>query len=607
MRPAIALLLATPALHAASLSHDQIRTAVNRAIPVVQRATEGFYKTQECFSCHDHGLPMLAFRMAREHGIAVDEASAQKVAVKGLLKLPDLTSLDRAVQDNIIIDPAPSEGWGLIAADAAGLKPNLVTAVYARRLAAWQKPDGHWITFDARPPQSYSLITATAVALRAVQLYMPIQLRSEMNDRTARAKTWLLTAQPKTTEDYTFRLFGLYWAGAGAAERGKASRELLALQRADGGWAQLPRMQSDAYSTGEALVALAEAGMPVSDSAWQKGLQFLLPTQDDHGVWHVRSRMISPAPVSPPYFESGFPYAKDQFLSTDGACWAIMALSMALPRAAKPASPLPMTALAPKGVEPWMEKALFGTAADLKGALDGGLDPNSRTAEGTTLLMMVAHDAEKVKLLLARGADVRAKAKTGYTALMTASTYPGVTASLKMLVDKGGEARPGTGVLYNASPLFLAAFTGDRDAVKLLLSKGADVQRKMNMLGTFPNSALFVAASVGDVEMVNSLLAAGSDIRERDQDSLTALHWAVLADHPQVVKALVAHGAELNPVDRFGYTPLLYAAHVDFGDAETAKALLAAGADAKVKTKEGKTAAMLAQDYPQLRAALAGK
>jgi ankyrin repeat protein len=603
---ALGLLLAMPALHAASLSTDQIRAAVNRAIPVVQRGTEGFYKTQECFSCHNHGLPVITFRLAREHGIGLDEASAQKIAVKGLLKMPDLTSIDRAVQDNTIIDPA-GEGWALLAADAAGLRPNLVTAVYARRLAMWQKADGRWTTGDARPPQAHGSITATAVAMRAMQLYTPQQLRSEMNERMARAKTWLLAAQPRTTEDHSYRLFGLYWAGASVAERAKATKELLALQRADGGWGQLPRLQSDAYSTGEALVALAEAGMPVTDPAWQKGLQHLISTQDDHGVWHVRTRMLSPAPVSPPYFETGFPFAKDQFLSTDGACWAIMAMAMALPKTAKPAAPLPVAALAPKGVEPWMEKALFGTAADLKAALDGGLNPNSHTTEGTTLLMMTSHDAEKVRLLVARGADVRAKSKSGYTALMTATTYPGASASAKILLDKGAEARPGAGVLYNASPLFLAVFTGDRETVKLLLAKGADVQRKMNMLGFFPNSPLFLAATFDDVETLKILLDAGADVKEKDQDGLTALHWAVLCNHPQIVKTLAAHGADLNAVDRFGYTPLLYAAHVDFGDAETAKVLLTAGANAKVKTKEGKTAAMLAQDYPQIRAALAGK
>ena len=129
--------------------------------------------------------------------------------------MPDLASVDRAVDDTTIIDPALGEGWALIAAEAAGVKPNLVTSIYTRRIAAWQKADGHWATGDARPPQSHSLFTATAVAVRSMQLYMPRQLQKEAAERTARAKTWLLSAQPKTTEDYTFRLFGLNWAGAG--------------------------------------------------------------------------------------------------------------------------------------------------------------------------------------------------------------------------------------------------------------------------------------------------------------------------------------------------------------------------------------------------------
>jgi hypothetical protein len=56
----------------------------------------------------------------------------------------------------------------------------------------------------------------------------------------------------------------------------------------------------------------------------------------------------------------------------------------------------------------------------------------------------------------------------------------------------------------------------------------------------------------------------------------------------------------VNAVDRFGYTPLLYAADIDFGDAETATVLLQAGADPTAKHKSGKTALMLARDYPTL-------
>ena len=70
------------------------------------------------------------------------------------------------------------------------------------------------------------LFTATAVALRAMELYMPAPLGKETKERLARAKTWLLTAEPQSTEDFTFRLLGLHWAGATAGESSRAERDL---------------------------------------------------------------------------------------------------------------------------------------------------------------------------------------------------------------------------------------------------------------------------------------------------------------------------------------------------------------------------------------------
>jgi ankyrin repeat protein len=596
--------LSLAVVHAHAASPEQVRSAANRAIVTIQRGSTGFYKSQECFSCHDHALPMMALHVARQRGVPVDEAAASQVAAKGLMTMPNLSSIDRAVQDPFVIDPAPSDGWALVAADAAGVQPNLVTAVYARRIASWQRPDGHWPTGDARPPQSYSLFTATAVASRALALYMPVRVREETDQRLARARTWLLTAQPQSTEDYAFRLFGLYWAGASPDQLSGAARDLLALQRPGGGWAELPHMQPDAYSTGEALVALREAGeITVTDPAWQKGIQYLLSTQDGQGSWHVHTRQLSPAPVSPPYLESGFPYSHDQFISTDATCWASMALMLALPESRTSAQAQRLAALSPKGLQPWMETALFGTAAELKAQLDGGLDPNTATPDGTTLLMMAAHDADKVKLLVGRGADVRAKAKTGFTALMVATTYFGTADSVEQLLAHGAEASPGHGVLFNASPLFLAALAGDRENIDLLLAKGADPNRKMNLIGMFPTSPLFAAIGFGDTGVIQSLLKGGADIHEKDQDQMTALDWAVLANHRDAVETLLAGGADVNPVDRFGYTPLLYAASVDFGNAETATALLAAGADPKVKDKAGKTALSHARAYPHIQEA----
>jgi ankyrin repeat protein len=255
-------------------------------------------------------------------------------------------------------------------------------------------------------------------------------------------------------------------------------------------------------------------------------------------------------------------------------------------------------------VQPF-ETALFGTVAELKTRLDAGLDPNSKSAEGTTLLMMAAPDREKVKLLIDRGADVRVKAKSGFTALMAATTYTGSSESVKLLLEHNAEARPGDGVMFDASPLFFAAAAGDPDNISLLLAKGADPNRRMRLIGLFPTSPLLAAASFGDPAVVKALLAGGADIREKDNNSMTPLHWAVVTHHANAARALLAGGADVNAVDRFGYTPLLYAATIDFGDAETATALLAAGADPNVKDKSGKTALTQARNYPYLQAALA--
>jgi hypothetical protein len=101
------------------------------------------------------------------------------------------------------------------------------------------------------------------------------------------------------------------------------------MQQPDGGWSQLPTTGSDAYATGQVLFALSVAGkMSASDPVYRKGVDFLLNTQAADGTWRVKSRSI----WLQPYFESGFPYGQDQFISTAGTAWASMALSVAAPR-----------------------------------------------------------------------------------------------------------------------------------------------------------------------------------------------------------------------------------------------------------------------------------
>ena len=84
-------------------------------------------------------------------------------------------------------------------------------------------------------------------------------------------------------------------------------------------------METDSYATGQALFALNVAGkLPTTDPVYQKGVRYLLRTQAADGSWHVKSRSI----WIQPYFEGGFPYSHDQWISAAGTSWAAMALSL---------------------------------------------------------------------------------------------------------------------------------------------------------------------------------------------------------------------------------------------------------------------------------------
>ena len=197
---------------------------------------------------------------------------------------------------------------------------------------------------------------------------------------------------------------GLKWAGADRDTLQRLARELKAAQRPDGGWGAFAGRDSDVYATAQALVALREGGVGDIDPGWRRGVEYLLKAQAADGSWRLTSRLNPPAPLSPPYFDAGYPEGHDQFISMTAASWAVMALAYALPPT-RPVAPPPLPETLPSGVEPWVETIVFGSVADVRRLLDQGLNPNAATKSGgTTALMAAAPDAEKMKLLLDRGA-----------------------------------------------------------------------------------------------------------------------------------------------------------------------------------------------------------
>jgi len=184
------------------------RTAVERALPILQSSARDFVSKRSCFSCHHNALPILTLHMARNRGFAIDASALTSIEAATFSPLLGPDALDQSIQATGLSDPTPNDSFLLMAAASAGIERSLTTAVRARQLLSWQH-SGHWVTSDFRPPHSSSLFTATATAVRAIHFYAPDELNFEKQRAVAQAREWLRKTSPSSTEDAAFRRISL--------------------------------------------------------------------------------------------------------------------------------------------------------------------------------------------------------------------------------------------------------------------------------------------------------------------------------------------------------------------------------------------------------------
>ncbi|MBX6314270.1 MAG: hypothetical protein IRY99_15360 [Isosphaeraceae bacterium] len=309
-----------------SPSLQTIRAAVERALVLIQKSALEYPRHRDCYSCHHQGVPTLALTLARDRGFAIEE---EAIAMAVDLASSDLGGAKESYrQGRGQGGGATRAGYALWTLELGQYEPDDVTAAVVEFLLIRDQDLGHWRTSSRRPPSEASPFTTTAVALRGLKAFGTPAQQGRIAERVAAARRWLEEAEPQDTEDRVFRLWGLKLAGASNAVICRAADDLRKTQRDDGGWAQLDGLDSDAYATGSALVALHLAGgLPTTDPAYCRGLAFLWKQQRDDGSWHVRSR----SKPFQPYFESGFPHGPDQFLSIAASGWATAALALACP------------------------------------------------------------------------------------------------------------------------------------------------------------------------------------------------------------------------------------------------------------------------------------
>jgi uncharacterized protein len=235
-----------------------------------------------------------------------------------------------------------------------------------------------------------------------------------------------------------------------------------------------------------------------------------------------------------------------------------------------------------------------GSAALVQLLLHHGADINAVYEHGKNALFIAAcgGHVHLLELLVQRGLSVTAVDDKGTTLLMTA-TSGGHPSAVEWLLQRGLAVNAGNDDDY--TPLYYVNMS-DRDdsaIAELLLANGADVHKRT----TIGTTVLHGAAMVGYTECAKVFIAAGADINIAANNGMSSLHLAIMHNNSGVAQLLLAHGATavLNKVVQvwclesdyyccFGLTALMMCTTAD-----TAKVLLAAGADVHVTTTAGDT------------------
>ncbi|MDC0325765.1 ankyrin repeat domain-containing protein [bacterium] len=307
--------------HSKNLNRQEMVNAIESGIIRMQRSNIRFFQRSGCIACHQQVMTSMITTMAKYHGLKYKKEEAKKQTK--IYEIVLRANRDTYLRGGALPGNQDTTSRILFGLNGENYPADANTDAMVAQLMTKQNSDGRWHVTAHRPPSEYSDISNTAFAIQAIQAYAPPGLKKTALRSIQKARQYLNHAQPEAMEDHIGKLLGLRWAEAKSSEIQKAGKALLALQRSDGGWSQLPTLSSDAYATGFALFALREGmGLRKDHEAVQKGIIYLLSIQLDDGSWHVRGR----SDKFQPFFESGFPHGEDQWISAQATGWSLISL-----------------------------------------------------------------------------------------------------------------------------------------------------------------------------------------------------------------------------------------------------------------------------------------
>lgn len=328
----------------ASINKPEVEKAYAGGLEILIRGAENYPRHRDCFSCHHQAMSV--FALSTSVRALTSQLEVAKLPERQDTLLRDVREFTLSSFESMKPDLVAGKkiggrtltvGYALWTLDLTGHEPDSLSDAFVENLLLTQEEDGHWGIDSVRPPASSSVQMATAFALMGLDLYGgPPRQNPRIAKAIRAAADWLRKQPPSTaTEDIVGALWCNYLLKPHVAHESKELQQLIQMQRADGGWAQEPGLESDAYATGQVLILWTQVNKryakvpPVhTDQRFRKGIRFLLDQQKPDGSWHVATRA---RPVQE-YFDNEDPHGKDQFISYMATGWATAAIGSYLYR-----------------------------------------------------------------------------------------------------------------------------------------------------------------------------------------------------------------------------------------------------------------------------------
>jgi hypothetical protein len=294
---AIALGALSADIRAGDIPPPRVNAAIDRGLGFLVKDALAWKKQHNCVSCHHAALVIWSMREAKDHGHAINEQVLRELTEWLAASGDGKTGLARPKSAPQAANPKAI--WLVLGLSAPG-KPdesfNKGLSLMLQTIQADQIKNGSWSAWPETRPPIFGNSTDSLTALATLAL-LASDSKGDGKTEAALEKGVQWLSNVKTDDDpqsIAMRLILWTKLKRPSKEWQPLVRRIRQRQNPDGGWSQAPEMHSDAWATGQALYALAHAGLKANDPAIARAHNFLITTQRADGSWPMTSRPTVP-------------------------------------------------------------------------------------------------------------------------------------------------------------------------------------------------------------------------------------------------------------------------------------------------------------------------